>query len=100
MSLSIIVEKGKEPIPDDGINDKIFIQSNSKITEVNAFRIIDRWGSIVFEDFQFMPNDSEHGWDGTFSGKQLNPGVYAYRVEMESEDGEVITMNGDITLLR
>jgi hypothetical protein len=55
---------------------------------------------MVFENLRFMPNDVKHGWDGTFSGYPLNPGVYAYQVELETDDGEVIRQMGDFTLIR
>jgi len=84
----------------DGANDVFYIQSNSQITEVNALRIFDRWGNMVFEQLHFMPNDPRHGWDGTFSGKQLNPGVYLYWSELETTSGQVMTMGGDVTLIR
>ena len=60
----------------DGINDFVFVQTNSRITEVTSFRIFDRWGNMVFEDHLFTPNDSSHGWDGVFKGKTVKPRVF------------------------
>ena len=84
----------------DGINDIMFVQTNSGIMEVTIFRIIDRWGNMVFEDRLFAPNDPAHGWDGTFKKKPLNPGVFLYLIEMKTTDGEVVRRSGDITLIR
>ncbi|HZV70897.1 MAG TPA: gliding motility-associated C-terminal domain-containing protein [Saprospiraceae bacterium] len=85
---------------DDGINDIFFIQSNVAITEVSTFRIFDRWGNLLFEDQNFLPNDPAHGWDGKFSGKMVNPGVYLYWAEVKRSDGEVIRKSGDVTVIR
>lgn len=84
----------------DGINDIFFIQSNSQVTEVNTFRIFDRWGNLVFEDLLFPTNDPTHGWDGAFSGKPMNPEVYLYWAEMKTADGDVLVVAGDLTLIR
>ena len=84
----------------DGINDVVFVQTNSKITEVIFFRIVDRWGNMVFEDQFFQPNDPIHGWDGRFKEKPLNPGVFLYWIEMKTDDGEIITRKGDLTMIR
>jgi len=84
----------------DGINDIVFVQTNSKITEVTFFRIVDRWGDMVFEEQFFLPNDPSHGWDGRFKEKPLNPGVFLYWLEMKTDDGTVITRRGDITLVK
>lgn len=85
---------------DDGINDVFYVHTNSRISEVNAMRIFDRWGNIVYEAVEFFPNDEQYGWKGLFSGKPMNPGVYTYWVELENSDGDIITMVGDLTLIR
>ncbi len=84
----------------DGINDVVFVQTNSKITEVTFFRIVDRWGNMVFEDQLFQPNDPTHGWDGRFKEKPLNPGVFLYWIEMKTDDGNIITRRGDLSMIR
>ncbi len=84
----------------DGVNDVFYIQSNDQITEVNALRIFDRWGNQVFEKTHFPPNDAQYGWDGSYSGKVLNPGVYVYWVELVVNGGQVITKSGDMTLMK
>lgn len=83
----------------DGINDIFFIQSNPEVTGINVMRIFDRWGDVVFEKFDFQPNDPVQGWDGSFDGKAMNPGVYTYIVELETSRGPEILF-GDITLTR
>lgn len=84
----------------DGINDQFFIQSNDRIMLVNVFRIFDRWGNVVFEDFNFLPNDPQHAWDGAFNGKILNPAVFTYLAEVQTIDERTILITGDVSLVR
>jgi gliding motility-associated-like protein len=47
--------------------------------EVSYFtlRIFDRWGNLLFQTA-----DAQGCWDGTFRGKDLDPGVYTWYLEM------------------
>ena len=84
----------------DGINDQVSIQSNDRIILVNSFRVFDRWGNIVFEDFNFLPNDAHHGWDGIFNGKLMNPAVFTYLAEVKTIDHDLMLVTGDVSLVR
>lgn len=84
----------------DGLNDKFYVQSNSQIKEVTSMRIFDRWGNVLFEKRNLLANSENEGWDGTFSGKELNPGVYLYRIELLDIRDEMVIMSGDVTLIR
>jgi len=84
----------------DGINDVVYIQTNAEVTDVLSFRIFDRWGTVVFEDFSFLPNDLRHGWDGVFDGKIMNAAVFTYIAEVKTTRGKPLYLRGDITLLR
>jgi len=79
----------------DGRNDDFKIVY-SPITEINSFRIFDRWGNVHFQ----TDNISE-GWNGVFKGKKASPGVYVYMIESVCPiDGKVFLKKGDLTLLR
>jgi gliding motility-associated-like protein len=84
----------------DGINDIFYIQSNEQIVEVESFRIYDRWGAVVFEDIDFQTNDPQHGWDGTYGGKELDPAVFVYAIIAETADGQQLVVKGDVALIR
>lgn len=84
----------------DGINDIFFIQTNEKIKEIHLLRIFDRWGNLVFERKNALPNDVTAGWNGIWQNKPLNPGVYSCWAELLDTDGESIIHTGDITLIR
>ena len=57
--------------------------------------VFDRWGEKVFET-----TDPNKGWDGTYNGKDLNPGVYTWVVSLNYSDKETLTKSGTITLVR
>jgi gliding motility-associated-like protein len=82
----------------DGINDIFYLQANPEITDINTFRVFDRWGNMVFQSGT-IPSQ----WDGKFDGTPMNPGVYIYRIEVSYFDQAVERkgiLHGDITLIR
>ncbi|MDQ3016326.1 MAG: gliding motility-associated C-terminal domain-containing protein [Bacteroidota bacterium] len=84
---------------DDQLNDYFQIFSNA-LEEIKELSIYDRWGNLVFEKFNFQPNDPLSAWDGIFDGKAANPGVYAYKAIVIFKDGSYEVKHGDITLIR
>ena len=48
----------------------------------------------------FEPNDPTLGWDGSFRGKQMDPGVYVYYIKIKRKDGSVEVFKGDVTLVK
>ncbi len=84
----------------NGINDKFTIYGGPQLTLVREFQIFDRWGEPVFTYFNFPPNDSTYGWDGSFRGKPMDAAVYVYFALLEFVDGSTRLVKGDVTLLR
>ena len=83
----------------DGINDIFQVFANATmVKQVNKFQVFTRWGELVFTDEDFQPNMPEHGWDGFFKGKKINPSVLVYYAEIEFIDGFVEVFKGDVTL--
>jgi gliding motility-associated-like protein len=77
----------------DGANDQLFVYgAGIKSLE---FVVYDRFGEKVFESYSV--ND---GWDGTFRGKDMNSGIYAWYCVAEFYDGTAQTLHGDVTLMR
>ena len=83
----------------DQINDLLYVHGRL-IEKVLVFRVFDRWGNMVYQDGDFDGNDATRGWDGTFKGKMMNPGVFVWYAEVEFEDGVIDTYKGNTTLLR
>jgi gliding motility-associated-like protein len=97
----LFIPNAFSPHNKDGINDIFYVFSDGKSVEnIVTFKIFDRWGELIFEESNFMPDDVNYGWDGYFKEKSLNPGVFIYVAEVEFIDGEVILYNGDVTLIR
>ncbi|HMO39071.1 MAG TPA: gliding motility-associated C-terminal domain-containing protein [Saprospiraceae bacterium] len=84
----------------DGINDLFYVSAAQEIQRVKAFRVMNRWGVMVFNRENFAPNDPTLGWDGRFNGAALPNGVYVYVAELESATGQTIVISGDVTLLQ
>jgi gliding motility-associated-like protein len=67
--------------------------------QIRWFQVYDRWGSIVFEQKNSLPNTGT-GWDGTYKGQLLAPGLYVWQALLEYPGGETYLIKGDVTLLR
>jgi len=58
----------------DGSNDIFRVYGkNFKTIE---FKVFNRWGELVF-----FTTDPSQGWDGTYKGKEMVPGVYVYSIK-------------------
>ncbi len=77
----------------DGLNDLINVHGRC-ISTFNL-QIFNRWGEKVFET-----SSLSESWDGTFRGQKLDTGVFIYKADGVSIDGQEFKMKGNITLLR
>ncbi len=105
--IQIIVNKEKRVyIPNvilpgsDGLNDFITVFAGIEVAKVRSMQIYDRWGDLVFENLNFLPNDPHLGWNGRSKGEDVNPGVYVYAVKVEYTNGDTEIFSGDITVIR
>jgi gliding motility-associated-like protein len=98
-SESTFVPNGFTP-DGDGNNDVFTIYGSVDTRRIKTLLIFDRWGELMYEATDFPPNDWTNGWDGTFKGQRLNPGVFVYYAEIELVNGETVIRKGDVTLLR
>ncbi len=83
----------------DGQND-VFYPRGSGVSKINAFRIYNRWGEMLFERTNISINDVSNAWDGTYNGGLPRPDVYVYLVEAVCDTGEPIFIKGDVTIIR
>ena len=82
-------------------NDRLIVYGKSRqIRNVLTFNVYDRWGELVYQDQNFQVNDDARGWDGQFKGKECDPGVYVWYVEVEYQDGYREGLKGTVTLIR
>jgi gliding motility-associated-like protein len=84
----------------DGRNDLLHVHGKNNGTKVVVFRIFDRWGELLYEDFDLDLNDRSRGWNGSYRGQDVNGGVYLWQLEVEYPDGMRDIMSGSTTLIR
>ena len=77
----------------DKVNNT-FVPRSHFIDEVH-FIIYNRWGQEVFSTKRI-----DHGWDGTFEGKDLPPDAYAYYLRVRCVNAEEFVKRGNVTLIR
>lgn len=77
---------------DDGVNDEWKVGYRSLLN----FQcwIFDRYGNEIFRF-----DDPSLGWDGTYKGKKVKPGVYYYVIEATGADGQKFKKGGDINII-
>jgi gliding motility-associated-like protein len=85
---------------DDGRNDFFYPSTGPCVRIVVYLRVYDRWGELVFERRDFLPNAEQLGWDGTFNGKAAMAGVYVWVMEIALNDKNRRIFKGDVTLVR
>ena len=83
----------------DGINDVLMVRGTG-IKLVKNFRIFNRWGQVVFEKNNFIPNDISFGWNGTFNGKPALPDVYVYTCDVTCENDISYTYKGNVSIIK
>lgn len=84
----------------DGRNDSFIAYGGPAAELIESLRIFDRWGDLIFEGKNLALNNLADGWDGTYKGKLVNPGVFVYMAEIRFIDGLVERFSGDVTVIR
>lgn len=81
----------------DGKNDRFLPLINyPNLVNIDKFDIFNRWGQIVYSTYGIAATS---GWDGTYNGKNADPGVYFYYSLIRVND-EVKEYKGEIHLIR
>lgn len=83
----------------DGINDILMVRA-SGIVSVKYFRVFNRWGEVVFEQSNFVPNNPLYGWNGKVKGVAGGPDVFVYTWEAICENGSVLSDKGNVTIIK
>lgn len=84
----------------DGANDYFTIFGGPGAKQIRKLVVFDRWGNMVFETNDVPLGQERFGWDGTFNGKPMSPGVFAYYTEVEFIDEIIVSKEGDITIVK
>ncbi len=86
--------------PDGDGENRWFFPKSKDPGIMRSMKIFNRWGKLVFEARGIPFNSAQVGWDGTHQGQPAPQGVYVYIIEAECFGGQVVQMQGDVTLLR
>jgi gliding motility-associated-like protein len=83
----------------DNLND-YFYPLTRGVQSIIRFSIYDRFGNLVFEARNFIPNDKAFGWNGRVSGADQSTGVFVYYLEALCDSGEKLYKKGSVVLIR
>lgn len=84
----------------DGFNDRFTVFTDETVQKVKILEIFDRWGSKIFENRNFSPNDESAGWDGTFKGLNVGSSTYIYYFTIIYQDGKEEFFQGEVSIIR
>lgn len=80
----------------DNTNDWFYPATLPCVRTVRLWRVVNRWGEVVFERRNFEPNQETLGWNG--QGQPSD--VFVWTAELEYFDGYVEQSKGEVVLLR
>ena len=83
----------------DGVNDRLMVFGGPEVTRIVNFRVFNRWGDLIYERPELLPNTTTGTWDGRFKGELLGSDVFVWSADIEFIDGRVIPYSGDVLLL-
>ncbi len=87
--------------PDEnGTNDYFGLFGGPAASGIEELIVFDRWGNKVYHGRGLPLNEYNVGWDGTFKGKPVNPGVFTWIAKVRFIDDVLETFTGDITVIR
>jgi hypothetical protein len=81
-------------------NSLFMIFGGIDVELIKTFYVFDRWGGLVHEYHNFLPNTPASGWDGKIKGEVATPAVFVYFAEILFKDGETELFKGDVLLER
>ncbi len=83
----------------DNLND-FYYPITRGIKTILRFSIFNREGQILFQSQNFLPNNKNAGWDGTYKGSNQPAKAYVYVLEALCESNEKLIKSGSFVLLR
>lgn len=83
----------------DGDNDTFLVGTTKSIKLVST-KIFDRWGNFIFGSEDTFKSLSANSWDGSFNGDFADIGVYVYFLEFEYVNGDRVSKEGTVQLVR
>ncbi len=84
----------------DGLNDWFTVYSNESISKVSSLLVYDRWGSLVFEAYDFPTNEDKEGWNGRIRNSPALDNVFTYHAMILDSAGNEISRSGSVQILK
>lgn len=81
-------------------DNRFFLSADAVVTRIRRMLIADRWGEIVYEAQNILPDDASVGWDGFFRGQIAHVDTYVFWAELEKLDGTMFEESGSFVLVR
>ena len=82
--------------PNKDTHNDVFRPVTNGHQEIKTFRIINRWGQVVYET-----KEDRAGWNGQYNGKEQDVGTYYYYISYRCEgSGEFLEQKGEVLLIR
>lgn len=70
------------------------------VFNIPLFQVFNRNGALVYEKRYMTPNAAMDGWDGNYKGQRAQVGTYVYVLQVMCENNGVITIKGNVSLIR
>jgi gliding motility-associated-like protein len=84
----------------DGNNDFVSVYANDQqVASIISFQIFSRWGQLLWEDYNFPPNITQRGWDGTLNGQLAPVAAYVWVATYELTTGDQQEATGTVVLM-
>lgn len=81
-------------------NNRFFLGGDNGVRLIKHMFIADRWGELLFDVKDILPDYPDNGWDGTYRGQVMHPGAYMFWAELERIDGTTFVETGSFSLVR
>ncbi len=81
-------------------NNRFFLGGDHGVSLIRRLFIADRWGELLFDVKDILPNYPDYGWDGMYRGQVMPPGAYMFWAELERIDGTTFVETGSFSLVR
>ncbi len=81
-------------------NNRFYLGADNGVRLIRRIFIADRWGELLFDVKDILPDYPDNGWDGTYRGQVMHPGTYMFWAELERVDGTTFVETGSFGLIR
>ncbi|MBW6481502.1 MAG: gliding motility-associated C-terminal domain-containing protein [Vicingaceae bacterium] len=80
---------------DDNLNETFAPKGFGINKDAYSFMIFNRWGELIFKS-----HDLDKGWNGTYKGKLVETGSYAWRLEFKDVSGKEQQYTGKVSIIK